>query len=365
MSPGRPQPGEQRILIGDAAATLATLDASTIDCVITSPPYFRLRNYQHRQQLGLEATVHEWVEHLVGVLHQVARVLKPSGTVWLNIADSYSRHDRVGAPPKGLVLAPERLVLALASDGWIVRNQIVWAKPNPMPSSVRDRLTSGWERLYLLTRSPEYFFDLDAIREPHRSQTPAKRPQPVRRPRIVPQWQGPLAGNNDGLERLKASGRAGHLLGKNPGDVWTLASSSFRGAHFATFPEALVRRPLLAGCPERVCIDCGRPWRRSVPNLVGQLAVRGELAPGCECRAGWQPGLVLDPFLGSGTTAVVAERLSRRWMGIELNPDFAAIAERRLVAFRVRTSSHTTWRRTPSPEGDPPQSGDRPQHNNK
>jgi site-specific DNA-methyltransferase (adenine-specific) len=338
---GAPRLPRNRVVVGDAAQRLRELPADSIDCVVTSPPYFALRDYGEARQLGREASVDGWVANLLTVADELARVLKSEGSLWLNLGDSYSRHPRYGAPRKGLVLAPERLLLALAERGWLVRNKIVWAKPNPMPASVGDRLGCTWEPLYLLTRAAHYYFDLDAIRVPHTSSPSPRRhtersaaAQPDTRP---PAWAGPLAGNQSGLAQLKAAGLAGHPLGKNPGDVWRFGTSSHRGGHHATFPEALVERPLLAGCPERVCTTCGSAWRRAkVARRIGRLAVVGELASGCECRAGWQPGVVLDPFLGSGTTAVVAERLGRDWVGIELNPDFAAIAERRVATARGR-----------------------------
>jgi DNA modification methylase len=324
-----------QILVGDARRRLRDLATDSVDCVVTSPPYFLLRNYQHADQLGMESTVNEWVANLVAVLDEVARVLKPSGTVWLNVGDSYSRHDRLGAPPKALLLGPERLAVALVTAGWRVRNRVAWTKPNPMPASVKDRLTSSWECIYVLTRSRHYYFDLDAIRVPHRSRRPKVRAVTgARRPRVVPSWQGPLAGTNDGLDRMRAEGRPGHPLGKNPGDVWTVTSSNYRGAHFATFPEALVERPILAGCPARVCILCGTPWERAMVRAVGRLAVVGDMERQCDCDAMAQPGLVLDPFMGSGTTAVVAERLGRRWVGVELNPEFVELAKDRLSKAR-------------------------------
>jgi len=324
-----------RIIVGDALSELRRLPGASVDCVVTSPPYMNLRNYQIEGQYGLEANVQEWVEHLVEVFDEAVRVLKPTGSAWLNVGDSYSRHPRFGAPPKGLLLAPERILVALADRGWRVRNKVVWHKPNGRPASVRDRLACAWEPIYLLTRDRFPFFDLDAIRQPHQSKT--HRYQPKAR-ELIPAWQGPLAGRNDGLAKLHSEGRVGHALGKNPRDVWTIASSNYRGAHFANFPEKLLERPLLATCPERVCTRCGLPWQRSLPKTVGHLAVVGELEPACACGAAAKPGVVLDPFIGAGTTAVVAEKLGRSWLGIELNPDFATQAEQRLARSRARAS---------------------------
>jgi DNA modification methylase len=303
---------------------------------VTSPPYFALRNYGMVGQLGLEPSVDEWVGNLIVVVDEMARVLVPTGSLWLNLGDSYSRSPTHGALPKSLVLAPERLLLALAERGWIVRNKVVWAKPNPMPASVGDRLTATWEPLYLLVRSARYFFDLDAIRVPHRSTRQPSRKQP-RTSTGPASWAGPLAGDQAGLARLHAAGRAGHPLGKNPGDVWSLPTANFRGGHHATFPEGLVERPIRATCPDRVCRACDLPWRRARPGrALGHLAVAQSVEPACACCAGWRRGVVLDPFIGSGTTGVVAERLGRDWLGIELNPSFAAIAMQRIEAQRAR-----------------------------
>jgi len=328
------------ILVGDAARHLRDLPTGNVDCVITSPPYYQLRDYAVRGQIGLESTVAEWVERLRLVMVEVARVLRPTGSVWLNLGDSYSRHLRYGAPPKSLLLGPERLLLALVTDGWICRNKIIWSKTNPVPHSVTDRLNTTYETVYLLTRQRSYYFDLDPIREPHRSRGSRRaRPEPNR----PAGWAGPLAGSQSGLRRARAAGVPGHPLGKNPGDVWRLAASNNRRAHFATFPEALVERPLLASCPEAVCSVCGSPWRRqsTTPSLAlasgsgrAPEAVRrqrGELRPTCECRASTVPGLVLDPFFGSGTVGVVAHRHGRDWLGIELNPEYARMAADRLA----------------------------------
>jgi DNA modification methylase len=335
------------ILTGDATARLRELPTGTVDCVITSPPYFQLRDYGVPGQLGLEATVEDWVAGLRPVFAEVARVLKPAGSLWLNLGDSFSRHARYGAAPKGLLLAPERLVLALAGDGWLVRNKVIWAKTNPMPTSVTDRLTLTYEPVYFLVRSRRYFFDLDAIREPHHSRSDRKSgrgPLGVR-----PGWSGPLAGSRDGLRQAHPDGRPGHLLGKNPGDVWRIATHGYAGAHFATFPEELVRRPILATCPEAVCTACGQPWRRPVTvRRLGHTAAAGTddyvrryprrwetvrevgaLVP-CGCGAPTVAGVALDPFFGTGTVGVVAQKLGRDWLGVELSPEYVRLAWERL-----------------------------------
>ena len=325
-----------QILLGDATARLRDLPDDSVDMVVTSPPYFRLRDYQADGQLGLEAHVADWVRQLRPVAEQVARVLVPGGTCWLNLGDTYSTHLSQGAPRKGLLLGPERLALALMDDGWLIRNKIIWAKTNSMPTSARDRLACKYEVVYLLVRSPRYFFDLDAIRVAHRTRPPKPRPVSSRAPTARgqrPAWRGPNGHSDDGLKRLRAAGLVGHPLGKNPGDVWPMSISNFRGAHFATFPEHLVERVIRAGCPERRCLRCQRPWRRTVRRL-GRTALRGALRASCDCPVANEPGLVLDPFLGAGTTALVAERLGRDWLGIELNPGFAQLAEQRLTATR-------------------------------
>jgi site-specific DNA-methyltransferase (adenine-specific) len=310
------------VLVGDARQRLAGLPAASVDCVVTSPPYFNLRSYGMPGQVGLESHVTEWVEALRLVMWAVARVLKPTGSLWLNVGDSFSRHSRYGAPPKSLLLGPERLVLALLGDGWVVRNQVAWVKANARPSSVRDRLTCRWEVIYLLTRERQYYFDLDAIRIPQRS---ARRPS-YRQTTLPPDWGAALTASQTGLSQLAARGLIGHPLGKNPGDAWSLPVSNFKGQHFATFPAALVTRPLLATCPERVCRTCATPWQRQV-----RRDALGVLRPGCDCHRGWQPGLVLDPFFGAGTVGLVAEQHGRDWLGIELNPEFARLSHERIV----------------------------------
>lgn len=319
--------GLNRILIGDAYQELRKLPDSFIDCIVTSPPYFRLRDYQHAGQLGLEEHIQLWVNELRGILAETSRVLVPTGSLWLNLGDTYSTGHE-GASVKSLLLGPERLAFALLEDGWIVRNKIIWAKRNPMPSPVRDRLSCTWEVVYLLVRQRSYFFDLNSIRMPHTSRRAAAKTGTAWS--VPPAWRVSTS-NHSGLDALNASGRVGHPLGKNPGDVWLLSTASYRGAHHAVFPIALAERPILAGCPERRCRRCRAPWKRQTLRQLGHLAVRGGLEPTCGCRSLWEPGVVLDPFIGSGTTAIAAERHGRNWLGIELNPEFARLANERIT----------------------------------
>ncbi len=319
--------GLNRILVGDAAQTLKRLPDAFIDCVVTSPPYYRLRNYQHDGQLGLEAQVEEWVEALRKVTRELHRVVVPTGSVWLNLGDSYGKDGNA----KNLNFAPERLALALIDDGWIVRNKIIWAKRNPMPSPVRDRLSCTWEVVYLLVKQLHYFFDLDAIRLPHTSKKAAGKTGTAWS--VPPAWRVSTS-NHSGLDALNASGHVGHPLGKNPGDVWHLSTASYRGAHHAVFPISLAERPIVAGCPERRCRQCRRPWTRQTLRKLGHLAIRGDLQATCGCPASWEPGVVLDPFIGSGSTAIAADRHARNWLGIELNPGFARLAGERITAAR-------------------------------
>ena len=343
------------VLLGDALTRLKQLPASSIDCCVTSPPYYALRDYFVPGQIGLEPTVTDWVKNLSAVMTEVGRVLKPAGSLWLNLSDSFSRHPKFGAPAKGLLAAPERLLLALMDDGWIVRGKVIWSKPNPLPNSVADRLNLTYEVIYFLVRAPRYFFDLDAIREPHRS-TAGRRGTPGNAK--SPDWTGPLAdGSQNGLHRSRPAGQPGHPLGKNPGSVWTIPTKGFRGPHFATFPPELVRRPILATCPEAICTHCGQPWRRRVtvtrihtgppskqPRPRDKQVMRfkghwhtvrevGDLIP-CGCRAETQPGVVLDPFMGAGTVGLVAEQFGRDWLGIEISRQYRDLAMQRIEKAR-------------------------------
>jgi len=213
------------------------------------------------------------------------------------------------------------------------------SRTNATPFS---RLHSGpAQRPRLLTRKPRYFFDLDPIREPT---TSAGRSHRTRRGGYPPREAVPTLGGgsspridlNQGLAGMKAAGRESYPLGKNPGDVWTIPTASYHGAHFATFPVELVRRPLLATCPERVCTECGAAGQRAPQVMDGRPLAVGPLRSACG-HSGWRPGRVLDPFMGSGSTAVAAEQHSRNWIGIELNPEYAELAEKRLAEWREKT----------------------------
>lgn len=291
---------------------LRQLPAASVDLVLTSPPWFALRSYGVDGQIGLEDNVEEWVNRLRAVMVEIKRVVVPTGSIWLDLGDTYSRHRHSGAPPKSLLLAPERLALALIEDGWILRNKQIWWKTNPMPDAVKDRLTNTYDVVFHFTKQGNYHYDIDAIRVPH----------------------------------------AEGLVGKNPGDVIRLPAANYRGAHFATFPEQLVERPILATCPLRVCTACGLPWTRVAAKAftIGNrkpanqpdrfvrrysgswitLRQPGPPVAGCDCNAPTRPGLVLDPFFGTGTVGAVAQRLGRDWLGIEINPDYADLAWGRL-----------------------------------
>lgn len=317
------------VITGDARRALAGLLPESVDTCITSPPYAKgVRDYGASGQLGQEPSVTAYVESLRSVLNEVRRVLKPTGVLWLNVGDSFAKFASHGAPSGSLLLAPQRIALMLAADGWYLRNVLIWQKPNGKPESMRDRLSQTYEVIILATKSRRYFFDLDSIRVPHRS-VRSSRATAAERDR---RYQG----KHEGLGKLKAEGRVGHPNGKNPGDVWTVATAMDRLGHQATFPARLIEPMIQSSCPERICVECDAAWTRptrivSRPTSEGMRHDRevGELER-CECFAPARPGVVLDPFMGTGTTALVAERLGRDWLGIELNPAYVQLAERRL-----------------------------------
>ena len=300
------------ILIGDVRQRLSELDAGSVQTCVTSPPYWGLRDYGHDGQIGLEPTPDEYVANIVEVFREVRRVLSDDGTLWLNLGDSYngaapnrsgqhgfkdgrsnrSAHHSVGGvenlKPKDLVGIPWRVAFALQADGWWLRQDIIWAKPNPMPESVKDRCTKSHEYVFLLTKSERYLYDAAAIAEPA-----------IHAGHVVKASDPQTAKNAaKGKYGATAVGFTQHdtVVGdtRNRRSVWNIATKPFKGAHFAVMPEALAEPCILAG---------SRP---------------GEIA--------------LDPFSGSGTVGVVALRHDRNFIGIELNPDYAALAEARIYA---------------------------------
>lgn len=482
-----------KILTVDVRDGLRGLPDASIDCVMTSPPYWALRDFsilptiwddnpecshdwddwilepvidrrtpeekraggaqtgnsvntasfvatnkgrfcRHckawQGSLGLEPTIDLFLEHLLSVFNEVWRVLKLEGTCWVNLGDTHGGRWGNSAVPgkrsalgtgrtKSLSLIPERFAIGMVERGWLLRNHIVWYKPNHMPESVRDRFTHSWDHVFFFTKQRRYYFDLDAVRIPHRSLSPRQRSEGKwsrdglrgREPRANPQplatqafhdlgrnpgdyWSipvetrrlGAILGDSEAVKVPGGDGWVGHPAGggarivreqdprwlpengKNPGDVWSIATRCFRGAHFAVFPEPLVEIPVKAGCPKEVCAKCGkarrevhsRPPNPNAFNLTlrdlqfGRVKASGRtasaeevrkydeerytsrarqvvVAPGCGCEADFLPGIVLDPFMGSGTTAVVAQRLQRDYVGFELNQDYVEMARKRIA----------------------------------
>lgn len=306
-----------KIMVGDVRTRLRELPEGAVQCVITSPPYWGLRDYGHHDQLGLEATPAEYVAGMVEVFREVSRVLADDGTLWLNLGDSYRpsgnsstkiglnerthgkkfatdkqampgahldrSHLMADVKPKDLVGIPWRVAFALQADGWYLRQEIIWHKPNPMPESVTDRCTKSHEHVFLLTKSSRYFFDAEAIKEPAKWADDKRNGSG--RLTYDGKRQGEPGQGQEAFVSIKEN--------RNKRSVWTIPTRPFPGAHFAVMPEALVEPCVLAGS---------------------------------------RPGdLVLDPFTGSGTVAVVALRHGRNYIGTELNAEYASIAEQRIL----------------------------------
>ena len=316
-----------RVIIGDCREALQSLPSESVNCIVTSPPYFGLRDYGVDGQIGLEATPDAFVAELVSVFREVRRVLRDDGTLWLNLGDSYAgswgnagghnrgkgsqreitsgsivtdQADRNGnfVPPgkygfkdqgikqKDLMGIPWRVAFALQADGWYLRQDIIWAKPNPMPESVTDRCTKAHEYVFLLSKSPRYYYDQDAINELATNRPSGNKEKT---------W-----GANETTVRALGEGQVETTRGfafagsetRNARSVWNIATQPFSEAHFATFPPELAERCIKAGCPEG--------------------------------------GTVLDPFGGAGTTGLVADRLQRNAILIELNPAYADMARNRI-----------------------------------
>ena len=376
----------------DCLEWLPGLEAESVNCCVTSPPYWGLRDYGVDGQLGLEKTPEEYVERMVGVFREVRRVLRDDGTLWLNLGDSYASGDlntvhrgavdspkkhlqqdskvslQSGLKPKDLVGIPWRVAFALQADGWYLRSDIIWHKPNPMPESVRDRPTKAHEYIFLLTKKARYFYDADAVREPHaRDWDPATNGGSIGN--RGSNWHADAKGKERGPHLLPAQKNP---LGRNRRTVWTVSTKPFKGAHFATFPPDLIEPCILAGTPHKVCAECGAPWVREVErgelvaddggkvrSLVNPLTRDKSLSawtrpggkvemvrpnhhretrtlgfsPTCSCGGETVPGVVMDPFAGAGTTGMVALKHGRRFLGCELNAEYAAMAEERLKPY--------------------------------
>jgi DNA modification methylase len=311
------------LLINADARQIPLADGS-VNCIVTSPPYYGLRNYQVDEQIGLEQTPQEYVDNLVQVFRECWRILRDDGTVWLNLGDSYSsykdcksvpdtlrvggksesanmiekgksvtRNTRamksVGLKDKDLIGIPWMVAFALRADGWYLRQDIIWHKPNPMPESVKDRCTKAHEYIFLLSKSPRYYYDYEAVLEPvsDKSLKRAEYGWDCDRPSTK---NASLGG--DGIHTEKMGERFVNPAGRNRRSVWTIPTSPYKGAHFATYPPELITPCILAGCPEG--------------------------------------GIVFDPFAGSGTTVAVANRLGRRGIGIDLNYNYLQLAQERV-----------------------------------
>lgn len=416
---------------GNALNLLDELPKSSIHTCVTSPPYWGLRDYGHDDQIGLEPTVEDYVQQLVTIGRKLRRVLRSDGSWWLNLGDSYAGSGRgqwdtpsddvkesyvpgQGTFPdreesftrKTKLLVPHRVAIALIDAGWIVRSDAVWAKSNPMPSSVKDRFNETKEFVFHLTPQPDYWFDLDSVREPHDGGS---------FDRATNSYQGAKTWATDHLPGRSGVGQTHnfdkplHPNGKNPGDVLDIPVAQCPEAHFATFPEELIETPLKATCPPRICAACGTPYERVTvekpvtldmedeperpqtrralelarqagltddhlracravgfsdagagkacqtgagnnTERVERLAAEAKDVLGgyfrefcgthsvsegwttaCECETDeTEAGIVLDPFAGMGTTCGVAKRLGRRFIGIELNEEYVALAQRRV-----------------------------------
>ena len=296
---------------GDALSVLKTMPDQSINTCVTSPPYWGLRDYGVDGQLGLESTPAEYVANLVEVFREVRRVLRDDGTLWLNLGDSYngskmnrsgqhgykdgrSNRDKrfsvggvKGLKPKDLVGIPWMVAFALRADGWYLRQDIIWHKPNCMPESVKDRCTKAHEYIFLLSKNQKYYYDYEAVKEPLSITTvnDLKSRKTLNNKGTHGDTRKDLGRNRD--EYVPKDGK------RNKRTVWTVATKPFSEAHFATFPEKLIEPCILAGCPEG--------------------------------------GTVLDPFIGAGTTAVVAWKNNRNYLGFELNPKYVLIATKRLA----------------------------------
>ena len=314
-----------RVIFADAVEGLKQLSDESVDCCVTSPPYYGLRDYGADGQIGLEKTPTEYIERLIEVFREVKRVLKPEGTAWVNLGDTYNgakqgntevnknksvaeandfkKEKWGGCKTKDLIGIPWMFAFAMRDDGWYLRQDIIWAKPNPMPESVRDRCTKSHEYIFLFSKSAKYYFDCEAIAEATAESTNERLKQDIDNQagsdRVQGKTNGPIKAvapryggkkyteTPDSFYRTKSGNAYDYRPMRNKRDVWTVTTKPFKGAHFAVYPPDLIEPCILAGCPEG--------------------------------------GTVLDPFCGSGTTLMVAEHYGRNGIGVELNKDYEPI----------------------------------------
>lgn len=366
------------ILVGDAKEKLEELPDNSVDTAMTSPPYWGLRDYGHEDQLGLEETPEQYVENLMAVFNELKRVLKPTGTFYLNIDDTYSRGSRhkdatedslrdedseagepdekvqYDLPDKCMSMVPERVMMAMVDNGWILRNKVVWRKKGGgMPESVKDRFSTTWEYVYMFSLNQDYYFDLDAVREPHKEKSIERNKRAISSRDVPVQPEQTMSG----IDETK---------GKNPGDMWRIATANMSEAHFAVYPTELCEKPVKAGCPKKVCKECGEPYERVSEEKVveerkpesgkrkstnSDYFVESDrksnqgLRDGykqkvyeskgfenrCDCETDdVEKGTILDPFAGAGTTCLAARQYNRNYIGIELNEEYAEMARQRI-----------------------------------
>jgi len=320
------------VLIGDARDKLSVIPDKIANMCVTSPPYYQLRDYGAENQIGMENTPESFINNLVDVFRQVKRILKDDGTLWINIGDTYyggntqpgggshnGKHIKSGTPPKkqkvnglkpkDLIGIPWMLAFALRADGWYLRQDIIWSKPNPMPESVIDRCTKSHEYIFMLSKSPKYYYDSFAIRTPMKESSVSRLAQNIDGQKGSSRVPGKTNGTMKavGGDKQRGHGRrhAGFngrwdaltkeqqcSLGANKRSVWNIATKPFKEAHFATFPQELIVDCIKAGCPEE--------------------------------------GIILDPFFGAGTTGLVARKLNRNFIGCELNAGYVDISQSRM-----------------------------------
>ena len=366
------------IYAGDCIKSLKNMPEQSINTCITSPPYYGLRDCGVKGQLGLEETPKQFVDNLVNVFKEVRRVLRDDGTVWLNLGDSYAmssirggskklsgnvgahnhyeksikkvkRNIPNGLKPKDLIGIPFKVAFAMQEDGWYLRQDIIWHKPNPMPESVRDRCTKAHEYIFLFSKNKKYYYDNEAIKEDSVSvNSKGEKGKPNSVKNIGKSVEGV-----DGFDVRKGFKNMGAYPKKNKRSVWTVATQPFKEAHFATYPTKLIEPCILAGCPEKSCINCGEPYLRkvvksgeiqrrwsknnadgspyekqgSMQNIYKDMGLQKQ----CDCQTNeTKGGTVLDPFAGSGTTGIVAANHNCNSVLLELNEEYIELAKDRI-----------------------------------